>query len=97
MLLEDCPICKMISAGDILQKGTYCHKIKMDGNIVIVGSEHQEHAGFQGYSEACGLLFGEEKEAPPNGIIREIMEWPGHWAVELQMLNEGAGKSVVGS
>jgi hypothetical protein len=96
MLLEDCPLCKLIAENRSLQKGNYCCKIDKDGNTLVVGSDHKAHAGFQGYLEACDLLLGDGK-SPANGIIKEVMDWPGHWAVELKILSEGAGKSIANS
>jgi len=93
-LLEDCPICKLISDGKILQKGEHFCKVKMDDRVLVVGLEHCCCWNSRDYIEASTMLL---EKAPPNGIVRELTEWPGHWAMELQVLTEGAGKSVVGS
>lgn len=92
---EECPLCKLILAGKIIQRGEYCFKVKLEDRVLVVDRIHNlNRATNDGYIEACTMLLA---KAPPNGIIREVVEWPGHWAMELQLLTEGAGKSVVGS
>jgi hypothetical protein len=93
--LEGCPVCQWIlDEKRIVQKGIHCHKIKTDRGVVVVSSDHKSNVGHSGYVEACGFLLG---DSTPSGIIREVLDWAGHWAAEICNLQDGVGRSTVGS
>lgn len=77
-LQEDCPICKVISAGEVSVVGKHCCLIKIGGQRIAALNEHSNHSGGEALAEAVELL-----KHDGTHFLTDYSEVPAHWGLRL--------------
>ena len=80
----ECPICEAIESGKVCEKRELCAVIESPfptGGKMIVAVRHEEKLSPDGYREAIQLA----SSVNHKGLIGDIPEVLGHWAVRLLM------------
>ena len=90
-LQKDCPLCKAIEAGDVLEEGDYCCKLKRGSSTIVSAKEHTPETCGESLREAVKLLGFENEK---GFIIASYDSVPGHWALILVPTGIPIGKSI---
>lgn len=97
-LMDDCPLCSMISEGTIVTQGDHCCVLQWGKHRAAVLSTHNEDAGAEALIEAMKLLgfTSDDPKKPQNQILREFDLVAGHWGVKAVPAGEitSIGKSM---
>jgi hypothetical protein len=90
--MENCPLCEMISKGDIASEGYHCCVLKWGKRRAAVLQEHSEDASAEATIEAMSLLGFDQGQY----VLKEFDAVAGHWGVEAVPAGEIAtiGTSV---
>lgn len=91
-LLPDCPICQMISAGEVLKSGDRCCVIMWGTYKVAVALSHIDQSDLVDMTEAIQLLTSDNTEQ----LYVDFSEVAGHWGIKAIPAGEisSIGRSI---